>query len=539
MHNSAHIISSKHYLVLCSIAFTLGIFLFVYLDNIVLTATVIFLAVALFSLSVILLLRTFKLINTRLKPILLPFFSILFVLLGIFRIYCFENSSSAALRRYESNDVWLYGCVTSAPELTSSGFYRSFELEVVQVNSDPKAKGTVLMYLPTGRCENLEMGDQICCWTKLSIPDRTEANDNFDYYTHLRGKNIFVIGNTQNVNKVYFDKSITFTSYIRNIGISVRSKISKTVDCIFLSDASSRSVLKGILLGDKSEFSDELYKRFSNAGISHIIAVSGLHLSILFSFIMSILSTTYIRRKTALIIAMPLILLFVSASAFSLSVCRAALMLFIAILAVFTGKRYDSATALFLALGIILIISPYSLFSKSLLLSFSATLGIFAFYKYIMHILLKPFRTNFKPFTFVASSLSLSSSSLIGTLYFLILFFGSISKVQFLTNLWTIPLVSVIFCLGFIVCLVYELFPAFALWALKPPLSLLLNIIKTTVDVFGDDKYALNIPINSMPNYVFPIYVGFVVMLYFFLKLYYDIDKEKKRAAKKSAAQVY
>lgn len=539
MYKSEHLITSKHYLVLCSISFTVGIFLFVYLNSSLLRAFAAFLFAFELVLVVLIMLRGIKILKIRLKYLLMPTVLILFMFLGIAKIYITESPVYNTLLTYENEAVWLYGQVLETPKVTSLGYSYSFELEVVQVNSDSNATGTIVVYLPADRPTIPAAGDRICCWTELSAPSRAENKEDFDYYTYLRGRNIFLTGKTRNVNLIDYDKNSGFVTIFKDVGFKIRNRLSETIDTMFPYDAESAAILKGILFGDKSGFTDDLYSRFSNSGISHIVAVSGLHISILFSFLTLVLSGGRKRSKIAMTATVPFILLFISVSAFSPSVCRAAIMLLITVLAALINEDYDPISALFLAFGIILAIAPYALFSRSLLLSFAATLGIFAYYNYILRIISKPFGFEKLPYitlkklllkasNFVLSSISLSAASLFGTAYFLVLFFGKISKVQFLTNLWCIPLVSIIFCLGYANCFVYMLFPDFTLNILQPILKMALGIIKQTVYTFGDDKFSFIISNEALSADSFIIYMGCAVMLYFFLKLFYDIDKGKE-----------
>ncbi len=542
MYKSEHLISAKHYLVFCSIAFAFGIFLFLYLNDFLFIATALVLCGFFILLLILLLLRTVKLFRIRIKYLLLPMFLIIFTISGMARIYFAEHPSFNTLLTYAHKEGWVYGYVTNSPRLTKNGYSRSMEVEVVQINSDSSATGTIVLYIPSDRCKEIKYGNKICCWTELSPPKREENHDNFDYYTQLRGRNIFLVGNTKNINRIDFEINKSFFARFKEVGLDIRYKLSEVISNIFYDNPEVAAILKGVLLGDKSGFTDEMYEKFANSGISHIVAVSGLHLSILFSFLMIIFTGRTSRKRYALILSVPFIISFVAISAFSPSVCRAAIMLLIAILASLLHENYDSATSLFAAFGIIVAATPYALFSKSLLLSFFATLGIFAYFKYtrtISHTLLFTERIPkdtvlgtalYKCIDTIVSSLSLSLSSLIGTACFLVLFFEKISTVQFLTNLWCIPLVSVIFCLGYICCVLYLLTPELVVLILKPILSVPLEIIRWTVDTFGNGKFVIDFTGKAVNNKTIITYIGFGIILYFILKLICDYLKEKKES---------
>ncbi len=534
MYNSDHIITSKHYLVLFVSAFATGIF-FATRFGIIFSLVFAAFAIIISACSYVLLKIKGLL---KIKSLILTAVIIAASVLGIFRIYTAEYLYPTPLSEYKGREVWIMGTITSKPQLSSSGYYYAFELDVFGINNKTDYSGTIMMYVPKSCGCDFDAGANVYAWTKIEMPDDAGNISSSDYYTYLRGKNIFLTGTAKNINPL---TDIPLTNPIvalKKAGSFVRSGIVNSIDGLFADDSISAAVLKGILIGDKSGFDDELYNKFSYAGISHIVAVSGLHISILFSFLIIFTNMFSTNRRLNFLVAVPVIILFMSASAFTPSVCRASIMILIMILSAFTREEYNPATALFLALGLILAAAPYALFSKSLILSFTATLGIFVYAPYINKLFiylinspklkLKKHKLAKKSLVYLITTLSLSISSMIGTAYFLILFFGGISKVQFLTNLWVIPLVSVIFCLGYVCCILYYICPFLAASVLKYPLSWCLEAIKFTIDKFGTPDNILSIASESLNGVAMIIYFGFALLLYITFKVLIDIKMEKE-----------
>lgn len=535
MYKSQHVITCRHYLLFCICAFILGIFLTVRFG---ISSAIVFILVT-FSASILTLLLIFLITQRKTKKkLILSALLAAFALLGVFRIFIAESPDANTLKGYINEEAWVYGTVASEPQLTRSGYSYTFEMDVFCVNHDNSASGTIIMYIPKSRGCTFHAGDNIYCWARLSVPEAGQNSSSYDYYTALKGKNIFVTGSTKNINPMQNVPDMTPWLGLRLAGGFVRSKITNAADCLLEQNPQSSAILKGILLGDKSGFDDELYSKLANSGISHIVAVSGLHLSILFSFLIMLMTSFKIRRKLCLFLTIPFIILFMSASAFTPSVCRASLMILLTIASAATREEYDPVTSLFFALGCILTVSPYALFSKSLVLSFSATLGIFVYFGYINELLNIPcikLRHKFlasKPikavYSYLTSSIALSAASLIGTAYFLILFFEGISTVQFLTNLLVIPFISIIFCLGYITCIVFYILPWFAEHILIHPLGLLLEFINIVIGIFGKDVFFLPIPSADFTGAHAIIYFGAALMIYMTLKAVHDIRKEKK-----------
>ncbi len=504
---------------------------------------------ALIATLVIVLLRLYIKINFRRKYLFLTLAILAFFALGITRVFFIDFFKEDSLRKYAGQELWLYGTVASEPQLTSSKYYHTFELDVFCADDDKSVNGTVLVYLPQNRRCDFHTGDNVFFWAQLDEPAIFENVSSYDYSTTLRGKNIFLTANTKNINPLSDYKNFSFISSLKYAGSFIRSKISGAVDSLFPKNPVGSAILKGILIGDKSGFDDKMYDQFSNSGISHIVSVSGLHMSILFSFLIVVFGVLNVNRRILLLLTIPFIVLFMAASAFTPSVCRASIMLLIMILSCLIGEEYNAPTSLFVALGIIIVVAPYAIFSKSLLMSFSATFGIFVYYRYINYFLAIPFSDSIwsstkgrhiikKSANYLCSSLSLSIASFLGTAYFLVLFFGKISKVQFLTNLWIIPIVSVIFCLGFVSCILYYVFPWLSLNILRYPLGWLLEIVKLTTETFGDKCFTYNYPYKVSSATHATVYFGAALMIYMLLKTFHDIhEQDNKTAAEKAATR--
>ncbi len=531
MYKSEHVITSKHYLVMASLAFTFGICLSSVLSVGLLAGVFLYLiyVIAVLSVTIVAVKQT----GIRLKPLLLPTFLIICTLAGMLRIVSTEYLFPHELKAHLGRELWLSGTVSSPVTETSNGYSCHFNLDVIQANDEYISPETIVMYIPKARGKLLNEGDTICCWTKLSYPSRDDNSDAFDYYTHLRGKNIFCIGKTSNANKIALKTPFHPITLVKDIGNFVKHKTVSAADGIIFDNVNLAAILKGILVGDKSSFSDKLYDSFSNAGLSHIVAVSGMHLSILFSSLSLLFFKVQTHKKAVYVISIPIIVLFVVAAQFTPSVCRSAVMMFVMIFAMLTNLRYTPINALFLSIIVITLVTPYAVFSKSLILSFGATLGILIYFNYLDLLLKDLFpvsKTNKKAIyckNAFCSSISLSIASFIGTVYFSALFFERISWVQFFTNLWIIPVVTLTFCMGFIACGLYCIAPSFATAVFYYPLKICLGIILSTAETFGKDCFSININSQNMSPITFIVYIGIALIIYLLLKFINDVKCEK------------
>jgi len=542
MHKSELLITPRHYLILAVIAFAAGIFSFITFR------ADIFFSVALFSATVFVILGILLLLSCitksakvrRKKHLLLPFFLLLCFFLGVFRVMCTEYLFPARLREYTGKSLWISGTIASAPVYNTKSFSYKFEFDAAKLGNEYIYPERMILYVPKIRGKDLREGDEIQCWIEVSEPYREKDSDFLDYYTHLRGQNIYIVGYTQNTNPVTLEKPFHPITAIQDFGIFVKRKTVLAVDKLVPKNTELAAILKGILVGDKTDFTDTLYENFSKSGLSHLVAVSGMHLSILFSIISVLFYRLHAHKKLAYVFAVPLVIIFASAAEFTPSICRSGIMLFTMITAMLFKQRYTPLTALFLSLGIILAVTPYALFSKSLILSFGATFGIMAYFsnvnKLLKHLLKLPNTSNIrinKGLSFfkkaLTSSLAVSFSAFVGTAFFSVLFFGQLSWIQLFTNLWAIPVVTLVFWLGLFGCIFYYIAPTLTVAALYYPLRICLEIIYSTANFFSKDIFSLNFSNTTVTFVHFAIYAGIAYILYMSLRLFGDCQyKERK-----------
>ena len=212
-----------------------------------------------------------------------------------------------------------------------------------------------------------------------------------------------------------------------------------------------------LLLGDRSEITYEMNTAFKASGISHIIAVSGLHVSILFSLVYTLLAR---RRVFSCLIGIPVLFIFAATVGFTPSITRACIMQSLMLIAMVADKEYDGPTALAFAVLVMLVCNPLTILSVSFQLSVGCMMGIFLFSEKIRQYLLgfgaKYFRKEQKfvnrLWRGIALSVSISLSASIVTTPLVAYYFGCVSILSVVTNLLTLWVISFIFY-GLLLCL--------------------------------------------------------------------------------------
>ncbi|MBR3893744.1 MAG: ComEC/Rec2 family competence protein [Clostridia bacterium] len=232
-----------------------------------------------------------------------------------------------------------------------------------------------------------------------------------------------------------------------------------------------------LLLGDRSYLSADNILSFRRAGVSHLLALSGLHVSILIAFA-EFLLRLFCVPKRARAFAVPLFALgYVAVTGFALSTWRAVLMLSVLYLGFLLRRSYDSFTALCTVLAAILIVTPYAVLDLSLWLSFLAAGAIVIFNPALQRLFeriaeKKPNKLLFMLFKAVFGALFIGVVTNLALLLISAVCFGEISLLSIpVTMLLSLPVTLLIWCDAIALCFP-GLFPVTRLCALLERLIL-------------------------------------------------------------------
>ena len=232
---------------------------------------------------------------------------------------------------------------------------------------------------------------------------------------------------------------------LRDLPARWAERLKGIIDEAFPSDAAPFA--KALLLGDKSDLQWSQSRDFSRSGISHIVAVSGLHVSILFAFFSMV---TGKRRFWMVLLGIPVLILFGAMAGFTASVTRAVIMQIIFLLALALNREYDPPTAL-AAVGLAMLLEcPLVIAGIGFQLSFASVAGIFLFYEKLSNWLGnwlpgkgKTLRGRLE--RFFTASVAVTLSATVMTVPLTAIHFGLVSLVGVVTNLLVLPVVSLIF----------------------------------------------------------------------------------------------
>lgn len=220
-------------------------------------------------------------------------------------------------------------------------------------------------------------------------------------------------------------------------------------------DETAAAILRAELLGDRSGIDTALSSRFSEAGVSHLFAVSGLHCAFLLTLLSLLVGPQ--RRRLLAAVGIAVLTVYMFMVGLTPSVVRACIMQFFLLLAPLFLRDADPPTSLASALLVILLWNPYAAQSVSLQLSFGAMLGLILVTPRVHDFFTGRIRPRKKPVRAAVSFLLSTLCSTLGAMVFTVpltaYYFGVFSTVAPLTSLLCIPLASWNFMAGFLTAL--------------------------------------------------------------------------------------
>ena len=335
----------------------------------------------------------------------------------------------------------------------------------------------------------------------LSIGDLIKFESQVSGSTLIGDKiNISALTNNQYVAYT-MSSSITVIDKEPNIIDSIKIKLREILD-IGLTDENA-DIVYATLVGEKDGLDNDVKRTFSYAGISHILAVSGLHVGFIVVLFMFILGLFKIDRRWKFILTSIALLLYCLLCGFNPSVLRASFMSIIMLLAKVIGDEYDSLNALSIAGILILLVSPVDLLNLGFQLSFVCVFMIITLADRITKCLV-----GWRIPKTIASPVSISLCTTIGTSLIIANTFNELSLLGVITNLIVIPLFSLVYPLMFIIAMIGTIIPVIAKLLFIP--EILLHLIKLIASVTA------SIEIASFRVFDFGYLVFFLFLIFAF-----------------------
>ena len=277
--------------------------------------------------------------------------------------------TSDYLEGLEGNNAAVTGRVVSIVKKDDE--YFKLQLSDVSIISDNgarsyKKKILVNVYSDIADYRTV-LWDRVYITGEVSIPKERSNPGTFDYRRYLKSIGIRCIITAENIENV---------KKAGGIAALLKSAKCRTADIFESALGDDSAVVMGLLFGETSGIDEDIIETFRRGGTAHVLAVSGLHLGLLYSFL-----CRFKRKKRSIPADIAIVLALTAYTAlagFTASVVRACLMIFIHIAGNHLNRRYDLISSTCVSMIIILAVNPMQIYSAGFQMSFLAviTLGI-------------------------------------------------------------------------------------------------------------------------------------------------------------------
>lgn len=332
--------------------------------------------------------------------------------------------STATVVRFAGEDAMIVGTVSRIPQTRIDG--TRFLVDVAFVDRTP-VNGRILVF--SERASAVAYGDRIVLRGKIRLP---QAFDDFNYPAFLAKDGIVALVSARDIVTQGTREGSLGGRFLANL----RSRIDEVVGRI--APFREGAILKALLLGEEGDMADEFKVALNRAGLRHIVAVSGMNMTILIGMAMGAGLGVGLWRRHAFFLATGATIIFVALIGFPASAVRAAIMGLSMHAALIVGRRASGFRATVVAASAMAFLSPLIVwYDVGFQLSFLAILGI---------IFLAPvLRHWFRALPgFLGETLAMTFAAQFAVLPLLVSVFGRVSLIAPVTNMIVVPFLPLV-----------------------------------------------------------------------------------------------
>lgn len=435
---------------------------------------------------------------TRFTLLLLTL-SILSGILSIAYFECFFFPSKNVMKK---ETVTVEGYISDVYH--TDGYWSTADVSVTSFDGKRVYAYTIRLQDETGTLGRISPGDAIRVQVRLSDIREEDTEDM-----------LLLVSKGVRCKAIVLRKESSSLSVntVRRLILYLRTAFAERAEQI--SDTDTAGLLRALILADKEQLSSKLSLDFRRCGISHILALSGMHLSMLCLAFLGLLSFLGVGKRTRTLLLFPLVIAYTLLTGAPTSLVRAAVMLLISSALFLLKQTRDSLTTLTFTVFLICVFSPYAVLDIGLWLSALATLGLLFTLEASEPSHEPPLRRIGKG---LVQSFQLTFGALAATLLFSVLSFGGLSLISPVATFIFGYLVQLFMYVGLAATLVAPVLPF-----LGGLLSTLYTWIFSLSEAMSDLRYA----------YVcgnFPLVRAISVLFTVGLLLYLLLPVRRKRA---------
>ncbi len=419
-------------------------------------------------------------------------------------------------------NVIVIGRVCGFPQKKNSGIRVEFEPDTVIFQGQNYATDGKILLRFKNFALPLAYGDRLKILGKIESPPGERNPGDFNYRKFLAAQGIYGLMTIRSEWYVIpLPRKRNFS--IPAIAAQVKAKIAGQIEKLYSGDVAA--LMKGLLIGERSEISYRIRDSFARSGVIHALAISGLHVGYILLIFWSLLGVFRVPRRQQYLIIILGLIAYNLIVGFKPPIVRASLMAGIFLLGKWLQRPIDIWNVISAAALIILLVHPQDLFQASFQLSFAAVIAIVYGYQKLKILFEKSalFRklTAGKFGNSIGALFLVSLSAQLGTLPLTVYYFHRVPLIAVLMNLIVIPLVGAVIAYGF-ASLIFSflIFPLGDIFACAN--TFFAKILLSLTDVAGNFRWA------SAEIFV----SNFQVIALFYILLWLFLNINKKQVAK-------
>jgi len=336
--------------------------------------------------------------------------------------------------------------VTDNPKINEKSIGLSVKINAFSVDGEKweKCKEKSIVYVSKNDNVNISAGDEMLCKAVFNEINSIRNPEEFNYKEYLAMRKIFSSSfiNTNDIAKIDSAQISVYKKAVLNIQDYAHNALSQAG-----LGNDELSVAIALLIGNKQYLDDDLRQAYVSSGTIHVLAVSGLHVGIIFMILSFLLQ--FMNRNNKTRIAKGFIILlslwaYASIAGLAPSICRAALMFSVFVVADMTGRTKNTYNNIAFSCFVLTIINPLIIFDVGFQLSYSAVLGIVFFQPKFMKLL----ESRSKLVNAITGCLTVTLAAQLATLP-IILYTYKLFPIYFLiSNLIIVPIIPFVMYLG-------------------------------------------------------------------------------------------
>ncbi len=359
----------------------------------------------------------------------------------------------------ETGKMVISGKILSLPEVSKKGKREmiSFVLDLRDLyyrKELKKVSGKIQVFLFNPNTA-LEYGDEVRLWGELKTPEAKSNPGQFDYRRYLENEKIhriFMGFGSRSVKLLQKGKP-SFLKWVFRVRLAIKERID------YLFSFPENEVLSALLIGMRKKIPESIQDDFARTGTTHILAVSGLNVSIVGGLLYFLMRLMRLPRKLNALVSLVCVTVYVLISGYNAPVMRAGIMGGILMGGLLIDKESDLLNSLAIAFFALLFFKPQNLFSAGFQLSFISVFAIFLVVpplknnwfaeKKILTLTAKP--SFFRKISRFYQDIFLATvAASLGTFPLILYYFRIASPISLLANLAIVPLMNFATFVGFL-----------------------------------------------------------------------------------------